>query len=37
MTPDGGYCVDYRQSKRDNAGDLHLYLLFTQDARGSMP
>lgn len=37
MTPDGGYCVDYVQSKRDNAGDLHLYLLFTQDARGSMP
>jgi hypothetical protein len=37
MTPDGGYCLDYRQSKRDNAGDLHLYLLFTQDARGSMP
>lgn len=37
MTPGGGYCVDYVQSKRDGAGDLHLFLLFTQDARGSMP
>jgi hypothetical protein len=31
------YCVDYRQSKRDNAGDLYLFLLFAQDARAGMP
>jgi hypothetical protein len=30
-----GFCVDYRQSKRDNAGDLHLYLLLARDARMS--
>lgn len=29
------YCVDYRQSHRDNAGDLLLYLLFTHDMRAS--
>lgn len=29
------YCVDYVQSKRDNAGDLFLYLLFTHDLRFS--
>jgi hypothetical protein len=29
------YCVDYRQSKRDNAGDLYLYLLLARDARMS--
>jgi hypothetical protein len=29
-------CVDYVQSKRDNSGDTHLYLLFTQDMRGSV-
>jgi hypothetical protein len=31
------YCVDYRQSTRDNAGDLHLFLLFSEDARAGMP
>lgn len=31
------YCVDYRQSKRDNAGDLYLFLLFSLDARAGMP
>ena len=31
------YCVDYVQSTRDNAGDLFLYLLFADDARGSLP
>ena len=34
---DGGPCVDYVQSTRDNAGDTLLYLLFTQDARVSFP
>jgi hypothetical protein len=29
-------CVDYVQSKRDGAGDTHLYLLFDQDMRGSV-
>ena len=29
-------CVDYVQSNRDNSGDTHLYLLFTQDMRGSV-
>jgi hypothetical protein len=29
------YCVDYRQSKRDNAGDVQLYLLLARDARMS--
>jgi hypothetical protein len=29
-------CVDYVQSKRDGAGDTHLYLLFAQDIRGSI-
>jgi hypothetical protein len=28
-------CVDYVQSTRDNAGDTHLYVLFTRDLRGS--
>jgi len=28
-------CVDYVQSTRDNAGDTHLYVLFTRDMRGS--
>ena len=32
-----GYCVDYVQSTRDNAGDLFLYLLFADDVRGSNP
>lgn len=31
------YCVDYRSSKRDNAGDLLLALLFSKDARAGMP
>jgi hypothetical protein len=30
-----GGCVDYVQSTRDNAGDTHLYVLFTRDVRGS--
>jgi hypothetical protein len=29
-------CVDYVQSKRDGAGDTHLYLLFDQDMRTSV-
>ena len=29
------YCVDYVQSKRDGAGDLHMYVLFAIDVRGS--
>jgi hypothetical protein len=29
-------CVDYVQSKRDGAGDTHLYLLFAQDMRGGI-
>lgn len=29
------FCTDYVQSHRDNAGDVLLYLLFTQDMRGS--
>jgi len=32
-----GFCVDYVQSTRDNAGDLFLYLLFADDVRGSLP
>lgn len=35
--PDQSYCVDYVQSKRDNAGDTLLFLLFTEDARASAP
>lgn len=30
-------CVDYVQSHRDRAGDLHTYLLFEYDARASHP
>jgi hypothetical protein len=29
------YCVDYVQSKRENAGDLNLFLLLARDARMS--
>jgi hypothetical protein len=29
------FCTDYVQSHRDNSGDLLLYLLFTEDMRGS--
>jgi len=29
------FCTDYVQSHRDNAGDALLYVLFTQDMRGS--
>jgi hypothetical protein len=29
-------CIDYVQSKRDGAGDTHLYLLFPHDMRGSV-
>jgi hypothetical protein len=35
--PPAEFCVDYAQSKRDGAGDLHLYLLLTRDARMSSP
>jgi hypothetical protein len=31
------FCVDYVQSTRDNAGDTHLYLLFTEDAKVRFP
>lgn len=34
---DQTFCVDYVQSTRDNAGDLHLFLLFVQDARVRFP
>jgi len=34
--PGQAACVDYVQSKRDNSGDTILYLLFTQDMRGSV-
>jgi hypothetical protein len=34
--PDQTACVDYVQSKRDNAGDSILYLLFARDMRGSV-
>jgi hypothetical protein len=38
IDPSGpAYCVDYVQSKRDNAGDTWLYLLFADDVRGSLP
>ena len=29
------FCLDYVQSKRSNAGDTHLFLLFARDARMS--
>jgi hypothetical protein len=28
------FCTDYRQSTRDNAGDLFLYVLFAKDLKG---
>jgi hypothetical protein len=28
------YCTDYRQSTRDNAGDVYLYVLFAKDLKG---
>jgi hypothetical protein len=31
------HCVDYRASKRDNAGDLNLVLLFFEDPRVTIP
>lgn len=34
---DQKFCVDYVQSTRDNAGDTHLYLLFTEDAKVRFP
>lgn len=34
---DQTFCVDYVQSTRDNAADLHLFLLFVQDARVRFP
>ena len=36
MIADDVPCVDYVQSKRDGSGDTLLYLLFTQDMRGSV-
>ena len=30
------YCIDYVQSRRDNAGDLLLYWLVTDDLRGTI-
>jgi hypothetical protein len=27
------FCVDYKQSTKDNAGDVHLFVLFTKDGR----
>lgn len=27
------FCVDYKQSTKDNAGDVHLFVLFTRDGR----
>lgn len=30
------YCTDYVSSTRDNAGDLHLVVLFLQDVRGTI-
>jgi hypothetical protein len=35
VAPDGGACVDYVQSTRDNAGDTHLWILFAKDSRMS--
>jgi len=35
IDPGLAFCVDYVQSTRDNAGDLHLYLLIARDLRGS--
>lgn len=37
VDPGLDFCVDYRQSTRDNAGDTHLFLLFIQDARVRFP
>ncbi len=34
--PSQELCVDYRSSSRDNAGDSHLHLLLTHDARISV-
>lgn len=34
--PDQTYCTDYVSSTRDNAGDLHLVVLFLQDVRGTI-
>ena len=31
------FCVDYRASKRDNASDLNLVLLFVEDPRVTIP
>ncbi|MEO6020731.1 MAG: hypothetical protein ABIP45_10840 [Knoellia sp.] len=30
------FCTDYRASRRDGAGDLHLQVLFLDDVRGSI-
>lgn len=37
LTGGNPFCVDYRQSRRDSAGDLITYLLFAKDVRGSHP
>ena len=34
---DQTFCVDYVQSTRDNAGDTHLFLLFTEDHKVIFP
>ena len=31
------FCLDYRSSKRDNASDLNLVLLFREDPRVTIP
>lgn len=36
-TGNDSFCVDYVQSTRSNAGDTHLYLLFTVDAKVRFP
>ena len=35
VVDEGLFCLDYVQSKRDYAGDLHMYLLLVRDARMS--
>jgi hypothetical protein len=35
--PGQDFCVDYRASKRDNASDLNLVLLFFEDPRVTIP
>lgn len=35
VNADASFCVDYKQSTRDNAGDLYLVVLFAMDGRVS--